>query len=518
MNNVDTEATGTADQVVLGTIWNLTGMIVPLVLAVICIPLLIDGLGTARFGMLTIAWVVMGYFSFFDFGLGRATTKYVSEHLEHGSGRTLQSVIWSSIFAHIFLGVIGGLILLALAEPLASKFLNSPFDLQTEVRNTFYLLAFSVPLVVVSAAFRGLLEAINRFDLVNIVKIPSSVVNYVGPFLIVWLLSNDLVPVVGIIAVGRAAVLVFYIFFCFRFFPPIRRRSKFDFGTVKSMLGFGGWLTISNMTNTVLASLDRFMIGAFISVAAVAYYATPYEIVTKLWLFSASLLAVLFPRFTAMGVNRRHEIPAIFSRAVILLLVLTTPFVALFLALGYEMMTLWIDEEFAVESTPVLTCLSIGVLINVLAQVPSTFMQSLGRADIPAKLHLCELPLYAVAIWLVVPEAGILGVATVWTGRAIVDAGALFSISKGMLLPKRENGAKAHYLEQVLITIIFLALFFALSYLPNRMILYQVLSTGILLFILLLWEWQFLLNRTERKWLCQRIKGLLAKTTRPNNA
>jgi O-antigen/teichoic acid export membrane protein len=437
--------------------------------------------------------------------------------LERGDAVTLQNIIWSSIFTHIFLGICGGLILFAIADILAVQVLKTPMALRNEIRGALYLLAFSVPLVVIAAVFRGLLEALNRFDLVNIVKIPSSVINYIGPLLIVWMLTNHLVPVVGIIAVGRAAVLVLYIYFCFRLLPLIKYRTMFDWATVKNMLGYGGWLTVSNMTNSVLPSLDRFMIGAFISVAAVAYYATPYEIITKLWLFSASLLAVLFPKFSAMGVNQMEKIPGLYSRAVSILLSLTTPCVALFLAFGYELMSVWIGTDFALESTPVLTWLSIGVLVNVLAQVPSTFMQSMGRADIPAKLHLCELPLYAVAIYVVAPQLGIVGVAMVWTCRAIADACALFIIAERMLHKYRKDSPRLQSIGLIVVASFFLLSFFTLGWMQDLMLIYQILAAFVLLIVLLLWEWLFLLNRNERGWVCQQITGFWSRKSKLKN-
>lgn len=505
------------EKVVRGTVWNLIGMIVPLALAVICIPFLIEGMGTDRFGMLTIAWVVMGYFSFFDFGLGRATTKYVSENLAAGNNEYLKDVIWSSIFSHIFLGVIGGFLLSALAGTLTNKFLSTPVALRGEIGVTFYMLAISVPLVVISAVFRGLLEAVNRFDLVNIVKIPSSVVNYIGPLIVVTLITKNLVPVVGIIVAGRAAVLLVYIFFCGRLFPLIKNRPTFSFTLVQGMLRYGGWLTVSNMISTILTSLDRFMIGAIISVAAVAYYATPYEIVTKLWLFSASLLAVLFPKFSAMGVDRRQDIPELYLRAVYVLLAIVTPFVALFLTFGHDLMAIWIGDDFAVKSTPVLKWLSIGVLINVLAQVPSTFMQSTGRADLPAKLHLCELPVYCIGIYAIAPEMGIVGVAIVWTCRAVADAGFLFLIA-GRLLDRSSNDkCSLPVIGHTLIAGLFLCIFFLIDQFIGPSIGPRFVVAAILFSILLVWEWRFLLSHLERIWVCNNLKLTLARVIKIKN-
>jgi O-antigen/teichoic acid export membrane protein len=67
------------------TLWNLLGSGAPLLVAFFAIPKLIAGLGMARFGVLTLAWVVIGYFSLFDLGLGRALTKITSDKLGEGT-------------------------------------------------------------------------------------------------------------------------------------------------------------------------------------------------------------------------------------------------------------------------------------------------------------------------------------------------------------------------------------------------------------------------------------------------
>jgi hypothetical protein len=43
------------------TIWNLFGQLFPMAVAVVAIPRLVRGLGVARFGVLSLAWIVVGY-------------------------------------------------------------------------------------------------------------------------------------------------------------------------------------------------------------------------------------------------------------------------------------------------------------------------------------------------------------------------------------------------------------------------------------------------------------------------
>src|SRR5580704_18044702 len=63
------------------TIWNIVGSIAPLAIGLLVMPSLVRNLGTDRFGVLSLAWTLIGYFSLFDLGLGRALTKEVASRV-----------------------------------------------------------------------------------------------------------------------------------------------------------------------------------------------------------------------------------------------------------------------------------------------------------------------------------------------------------------------------------------------------------------------------------------------------
>ena len=48
---------------------SLLGQGAPLLIAVVAVPRLIRGLGLDRFGVLSLTWMLVGYFGLFDFGL-----------------------------------------------------------------------------------------------------------------------------------------------------------------------------------------------------------------------------------------------------------------------------------------------------------------------------------------------------------------------------------------------------------------------------------------------------------------
>src|SRR5258708_26912936 len=79
------------------TFWNLVGTAFPLLVAIFCIPVLKRSLGTDRLGVISLAWVVIGYFGFFDLGLSRALTKLVAEKLGQARPAEIPTLIWTSL-------------------------------------------------------------------------------------------------------------------------------------------------------------------------------------------------------------------------------------------------------------------------------------------------------------------------------------------------------------------------------------------------------------------------------------
>ncbi|WP_417223844.1 hypothetical protein [Amphritea sp.] len=59
------------------TAYNLVSTIISVVLALITIPVYIDVVGESRYGVLAVAWLMLGYFSLFYLGLGRAVVQRI---------------------------------------------------------------------------------------------------------------------------------------------------------------------------------------------------------------------------------------------------------------------------------------------------------------------------------------------------------------------------------------------------------------------------------------------------------
>jgi len=417
------------------TLWNLIGQGSPLLVAAVAIPILVKHIGVDRYGVLSISWMLIGYFSLFDFGVGRALTKFVADRLGTEAESDVPALIWTSLAIMALLGVVGGVCMAGISPWLVSRVLKIPLYMREEALQTFYMLAVGTPFVITTTGLRGILEAQQRFGIVNAIRIPMGAFTFAGPLFVIPF-SQRLVPIVALLLVGRVVLCGAYLVACFRTMPSLITGLALRLDVVRPLMRFGGWVTVSNIVSPLMQSMDRFLIGALLSVSAVAYYSAPFDVISRISILPSALAGVLFPAFAVSYAQDRSRLAHLLSRGLKFIFLMVFPVVLIIVTFAPEGLRLWLGPGFADLSTPVARWLAAGTLVNSLALVPMTFIQGIGRPDVTAKLHLIELPLYVVTVWWLVRLRGIEGAALAWTARVALDAVLLFLISESVLSRK----------------------------------------------------------------------------------
>lgn len=446
-------------------IWNLIGQGIPLLVAFFAIPFLVRDLGTERFGVLVLAWMVVGYFNLFDLGIGRAITKFTSEYLAKRAIHELYRLIWTSLSTLFVVGILGTILIYALVPCLVEKILTIPPAIQKEAMEAFTLLAFSLPIVVGTSAARGILEAQQRFGVVNAIAIPAGAANYLLPLAAIHY-SNDLSRIVLFLVAGRAVTWLLFLYFSLNSLPGLHVPRFPRFACARQLFGFGGWVTVSSTIGPLMTYADRFVLGSVLTLSAVAYYATPYDLVTKLGIIAPGVMGVLFPVFITSIALRRDDFWTLHDRVTKFMLLTLAPVIVCVLMFAEPFLDLWLGAEFALHSTWVFKILSVGVLFNSLAVVPYTAIHAAGRADLSAKAHMLELPLYFLVLWLLIRRFGIEGVAVAWLLRVVLDYILMFSIARRLFAGTLAAG---HGMAATILlyTILFLTVAGGLGALPH---------------------------------------------------
>ena len=207
--------------------------------------------------------------------------------------------------------------------------------------------------------------------------------------------------------------------------PELRAPVAVDRSEIRPLLAVGGWMTVSNVVSPLMVSLDRFVVGGVLSLAAVAHYATAYEAVTRLWLIPTVLLSVLFPALSATARMAPQRAAALFDRGARATLLAAVPAALAASAFAPEWLRAWVGPEFAAPTAALAQGLAAAVLVNIAGHLAFALVQAHGRADVTGRLHLAEVVPYAAALWFALHAFGAVGVVAAWGLRVTVDTGAL---------------------------------------------------------------------------------------------
>jgi O-antigen/teichoic acid export membrane protein len=420
------------------TIINLVSEVVPFLVAIFAIPALIGGIGVDRYGVLTLSMMVVGYFGLFDFGLGRAATKFIAEAAASGDRERIPGLFWTSLYLMLVFGAAAAVLVAVLTPWLVHDVLKIPPALRPETVRAFYLLALSMPFVISGGTLTGTLSAFQRFDLINTVRVPTGIFSYLGP-LVVIPFSHAIDAMVAAMVLGRVAGWLATFALCLRVAPALRHRRRARRAVLRPMLGFGGWVTVSNVISPILTYFDRFLIGAMLSMAAVAYYTVPYQAMSKLMVVPSAITGVAFAAFSATSTNDPARAAVLFERATRYVMLALFPIILILVTLAPEVLSLWLGPSFAAHSATVMRLLAVGIFIYCIGWIAFSLVQAADRPDIGAILHLTVAPLYLLVLWFLLTRYGIAGAACAWALRATVDTAVLFVIT-GRIAPLAAPG------------------------------------------------------------------------------
>ncbi len=415
-------------------IWSLMGTVLPMIAGIVAVPFLVQSLGPDRLGVLSLIWVVVGYFSFLDMGLGRAVTVAIASERVDATVPGIEELSILSTASMLLLGV-GAIMAVCLALVVEGwgvpVKLSSP-SFAEEVRLAVLWMLPSLPLLLVSSALRGQLEGAGAFRSLNLLRIPTGVMLVAGPCLaalhsphLAWACASILI--VRIVHVGVLLALVAHhaAMKILKLMAALVQQASAAW--LRRLLAFGGWVTVSNVVGPVIVYVDRFVIGAVMTAASVAFYAVPFDVVSRLPILVAALCAVLLPEFARLsrdaegragGADRMRTLAT--RSTVVSLMVVGTMVLIGWLAAPWALQQ-WLGPDFAARSTVVTQVLVLSFGVNALAQIPFTALQATGRVRPVALLHLAELLPYCAVLYAGIRWFGVEGAAGAALLRSVID-------------------------------------------------------------------------------------------------
>jgi O-antigen/teichoic acid export membrane protein len=403
------------------TAYNLVGTGIPILVSIVTVPLYLHLAGAERFGVLSICWLLLGYFGVFDLGLGRAVSQRMAA-LRTADAATRSAIFWTGLLLSAAVGAAGTVLLIPAARfGLGAIRFGSP-AVAAEVAAAVPWLAATLPVTLVSGVFTGALVGRERFGWVNAVEALSNALTMILPLALAaaWGMTLEKLVIGSLLA--RLACTALFALACRRAVPVLRPVAPPP-GQAGALLRYGGWISVSGFVGPILSLWDRFAVGVVLGAAAVSAYVVPFTLVLRLTLVPAALARALFPRFAAADAREGARLAV---AAVRYLAVLMTPLSLLLLLAVGPFLQLWIGRELAVRSMPVACLLVPGIWLNGFALVVLNLLHAQERPGVAARIHLAEILPYLVLLFAGMRLFALAGTALVWTLRTGIDAFLMF--------------------------------------------------------------------------------------------
>ena len=432
-------------------IWNLAGAGLPLLGAAAFIPYCLYALGKEAFGVLTLIWALIGYFSLFDFGTGRALTYELSKLREGQQKEKIQITLKAGLILTFFSGALGTVIILSLAFQLSHNWLNISLQWQTDTFHAFLIAAAGIIPTTLASGQRGALEGLDQFGASNINKIFLGFCMFILPALSIWLHGASLSHIAFYLVISRFLVVVIGVIQLKEYLlTPIKSTLSADslLKHMRGLISYGLWLTVTGIISPMMVYGDRFFVSAAVGADQLSLYSIPQEGLIRLLIIPIAICGALLPTFTLL--TDQEQLNASYKRNHKRLAMIMLAISIASATFAYPVLSLWLSEDFAKQALPIVLIFSLGIWINSIAVMPYILLLSKGKTALTAQFHLFELFVYILTLYFLANKFGLIGAAWAWIIRVTLDL-VLLHFAAGRLL--KSNPVQSPETDQIQVKI-----------------------------------------------------------------
>ncbi len=480
---------------------NYVGIGGAIIIAFLLSPYLIHTLGDTRYGVWSVVSALTGYMSLLDLGISSAVAKYVAKHKALNDYKAINVVIGSSLVVLMSVAL-----LLILVSPVLANGMVSFFDFDGELGRTVHALiivaSIDIAIFVCTGVLMGAYFGFQRFEVTNAVNLTVGIFKALAFYLA---LSNGLglfaMGVVSLLGNILAALLLFGTMR--KLEPEVKLQPQAaDKKTIKTIYNYSKYTFISMLAMQLVYYSDAFVIGYFLTAAAITIYTIPWslsEYTNKLILAIAQTFVPVFSDQDATQGNQ--AIYQTYVTGTKFMLVVSNLLCIGVLAVGDHFVNLWMGPKYAVECSVILSFLFVTQLIKGPQLLSYSILLGTANHERYSLYNFCFSLLNLFLSIVLVQQYGLVGVAM---GTAFTQI-MFFGIFTPILTSKVINSSLVDYFKRTYLRMLpsSILLFVLLKYFSSvktpesyTVLLLQALAAAV---VYLISVYFILLDKDEKK-------------------
>jgi len=490
-------------------------LLVNIVVSFFLAPFVVHGLGNVYYGIWAITLQFTGYLYLLDFGVRDSVVRYTAKYSAQSQASKLNRILTTALVLYTPIFLLCVLVALVAAWNFADWFTIDP-ELAETTRIVVLLVGLTIAQTFIFNVFKGIIQGFHRFDLVNLFAVGVTLTR--AALIVVAIKIGYGIIALSMIQLSLAIISGIYSTYIalsllkranMRFQLVIMPWRRFSV-LAKRVFGYSYFVFINNIGQKVVQVSDAVIIGIFMPVASVTFYAIAGSLVSYLRNLAVATSQVFAPLTSHYAALRQdQQIQDVLIRGSKLSIFVSLPVIVSYTVLGREFIGLWMGTEYMKLAGDVLAILALTYIFSSPHFVISGVLHGLSLHKKLAYLRIVEaLTKLALSIVLV-QKIGIVGVALGTAIPHIIMTAIVLPlmVARIVKLPLRRYLLES-YAGPFLAIIPFIggALYFK-EQMPAPNLLVFFIHIGILLILYLIIGYWLALNRAERDF----VKPYLAR-------
>ena len=350
-------------------------------------PILLRALGTATFGIWSLAIGIIGPLVIVQLGLNTAIPQQVATKLALGDRDGLQKIFSTAFVAYL---ACAAFTLLATGAILvfAPHFFKVPAAQMATVRWTLSVLGVNQALLFGVALRDALVFGSGRMFIVSSINMAVNGCSALG-FIVMALAGRGIIGMALVMLSATIINLALYRRLLLDEFSAMQpRRAHFDRATLARLLRIGRDQFAISLSGMVSFGANNLILGVLLTPSSLALYALSIRLVSFVEQLSTKFSSVSLPVYAqAHAAGDRAQMRRIFTESIAVALGIVVPFFLVSLALGPRLITAWVGPNH--EQAANLWALGMAMFISRLpGQIAITVLNSAEKTGLIVKVFL----------------------------------------------------------------------------------------------------------------------------------
>ena len=486
--------------------YNLLGAVVPAVAALLTVPAIVANLGTDEYGVLVLVTSIVGYFALLDVNVTAASIKYLAEYNARRDGHRVAQVWTFGLVLYASIGLIGGSAISIAAHALAVGVFKIPPLVQPEALAALRWAGLGFAAGQLQTYLQSVFQAMQRYDLSGafesffgtVASLLTLTIALAGGGIVEIVIARLCLSLVSCVALA----------YKIRSLVPSATLARPDRTIVRQLTSFSAFSYLSKIAAVAAANTDKLFVGSLVGASAVALFAVPAMLASRVYGLSFRLSAVMFPvasSLAARGMGR--ELEGTYIAVTRHVVYLNAALCLLLVSFAPELLHYWAGKVFGADAAFVLVFLALAFFVDSLTNLPSLVNDGLGRPKFTGLTAVLRAAAGVVAAYLAIGSYGIKGAAVAQLLVSAIATSTFLLLVHRYSIPVRlgvvVRMAFARSAPAVALACAAAVLALERQPLPLGWFALALVATSL---ALCLYGWLFVFNANAKAWLLRRVR------------